>query len=260
VVWTDLFASVAVGLIGGGAAGLLGVSPGGPLVVFSVLLLGAEQHVAQGLSLIAQVPPTSLSGVRQYRDKGNRAPIRWLLLLALGFLAGGILGAKVAGSASATLLQWLYVLYLAALVAMLVIRGRKAPADSEAASVASIHWAALLLVGAVGGFSSGLMGIGGGLAVTVGLGAGLCVPQHQAQMISLLLAVVPTTVPAAWIYWQQGRTPAWPVVIGTIAGLWLGTYLGACLANQVSATVLHRGLIVLVGAMAAYMAYKALGA
>ena len=39
---TDFVSGVAVGLVGGLTSGLLGVSPGGGLVVFSVLLLGAE--------------------------------------------------------------------------------------------------------------------------------------------------------------------------------------------------------------------------
>ena len=60
-----LLAGIGVGLAGGVSAGLLGVSPGGALVVLSVLLLGAEQHVAQGMSLIAQVPPTSIAGIRR---------------------------------------------------------------------------------------------------------------------------------------------------------------------------------------------------
>ena len=55
-----LLAGIATGLAGGFTSGLLGVSPGGGLVVFSVLLLGAEQHAAQGISLVAQIPPTSL--------------------------------------------------------------------------------------------------------------------------------------------------------------------------------------------------------
>ncbi len=97
---TDFVSGVAVGLVGGLTSGLLGVSPGGGLVVFSVLLLGAEQHVAQGVSLAAQVPPTSLAGIRQYWEKGHRAPLVWLLLIGAGFLIGGVAGAKVAGAAS----------------------------------------------------------------------------------------------------------------------------------------------------------------
>ena len=55
---TDFVSGVAVGLVGGLTSGLLGVSPGGGLVVFSVLLLGAE--------------------------KGHRAPLVWLLLIGGG--------------------------------------------------------------------------------------------------------------------------------------------------------------------------------
>lgn len=51
----ELLAGIGTGLAGGFTSGLLGVSPGGGLVVFSVLLLGAEQHVAQGISLVAQI-------------------------------------------------------------------------------------------------------------------------------------------------------------------------------------------------------------
>ena len=89
----ELLAGGIVGLVSGISSGLLGVSPGGGLVVFSVLLLGVPQHVAQGISLIAQVPPTSLSGIRRYREKGNRSPLRWLVLLGIGFVIGGIAGA-----------------------------------------------------------------------------------------------------------------------------------------------------------------------
>ena len=51
---TEFLGGMGAGLAGGFTSGLLGVSPGGGLVVFSVLLLGAEQHVAQGISLVAQ--------------------------------------------------------------------------------------------------------------------------------------------------------------------------------------------------------------
>lgn len=258
MVWAEVFASVTVGLIGGIGAGLLGVSPGGPLVVLSVLLLGAEQHVAQGLSLLAQVPPTSLSGIRQYWQKGSRSPLHWLLLLAAGFVVGGVAGALAAAGVAARTLQWAYVLYLAALEAMLVVRRRHTSTADDRATVERIHWAALLLVGAVGGFSSGFIGIGGGLAITVGLSAGLRVPQHQAQMISLILALLPTTVPAVLVYWRQGWVPSWPVIVGVVLGLYVGTTLGALVANPVSAAALHRVLIGVVAVMTGYMAYKAL--
>ena len=128
----DLLGGVAAGLAGGFSAGLLGVSPGGGLVVFSVLLLGAEQHVAQGISLVAQIPPTGVAGIRRYWERGGRSPLRWLVILSAGFVAGGIAGAYGASRASSSVLQWSDVAYLLGLDAMLIARGaRKAPEHGE---------------------------------------------------------------------------------------------------------------------------------
>src|ERR1700755_2321418 len=107
-----LLAGIGAGLAGGFTSGLLGVSPGGGLVVFSVLLLGAEQHVAQGISLVAQIPPTSLAAIKRYWEKGSRSPLRWLIVLTIGVVAGGIIGAYAASFASGKALQWTYVAYL----------------------------------------------------------------------------------------------------------------------------------------------------
>jgi uncharacterized protein len=255
----ELVAGLGVGLVSGITSGLLGVSPGGGLVVLSNLLLGSEQHVAQGLSLIAQIPPTSLSGIRRYWEKGSRTPARWLVLLSAGFLAGGVAGACAALGVSSAALRWTYVAYLAALDAMLILRRQRQPSQQVAENYSGhIHWAALLTVGIIAGFSSGFLGIGGGLAITVGLTAWLRVPQHQSQMVSLVISIIPTTVPAAWIYWHQGWSVSWLVVGGVIVGLWGGTDLGARMANRVGKTALRRVLVGFVSAMALYMAYRAL--
>ncbi len=156
-----LLAGAAIGLVGGFSSGLLGVSPGGGLVVFSVLLLGAEQHAAQGTSLVAQIPPTSLAGIRRYTDGGVRTPARWFVPLAIGFLTGGVGGAKAAGFVSAAALQWTYVAYLVGLDALLMLRRDASAAEvDEGSAVSEPRWGALLAVGALAGFSSGFLGIG----------------------------------------------------------------------------------------------------
>jgi uncharacterized membrane protein YfcA len=253
-------ASLVVGLASGVASGLLGVSPGGALVVFSALLLGAEQHVAQGVSLIAQIAPTSLAGVRRYRDHGVRVPARWLILLGAGFLVGGVAGAFVAGGVSATALRWTYVAYLAGLDGLMILRALRGRGEALAiADSAPIAAAGLIAVGLAGGFASGFLGIGGGLAITAGLGAALKAPQRQAQMASLILSLVPTTAPAAYVYWRAGWTAPWPVIAAVIVGLWIGTDVGARLANQIGERTLGRLAIGFVAAMAIGMAFKAIG-
>ncbi|HLG82496.1 MAG TPA: sulfite exporter TauE/SafE family protein [Bradyrhizobium sp.] len=255
----DLLGGIGTGLAGGFTSGLLGVSPGGGLVVFSVLLLGAEQHVAQGISLVAQIPPTSMTGIKRYWEAGSRSPLRWLAFLTVGFLVGGVAGAYGASRASSCVLQWTYVAYLLGLDAMLFARGARTAADhKEVKATKDLHWAALLTVGSFAGLSSGFLGIGGGLATVVGLSAALGVPQRQAQMISLALSLIPTTIPAAWIYWEQGWSWSWAALIGVIVGLLIGTDLGARVANKIDRSMLHVAMIFFVSLMATYMIYKAL--
>lgn len=254
----DLLAGIGVGLVGGLTSGLMGTSPGGGLVIFTMLLLGTEQHVAQGTSLIAQVPPTGLAGVRRYWQSGKHSPLQWIVWIGIGFLLGGVSGSYAAAAVSDSFLQWAYVVYLVALVAALVLRRERENGTNEASDQRQLPWLPLLLIGTLAGFSSGFMGIGGGLAITIGLAAGLRVPQHQAQLVSLIFSVIPTGIPPAWIYWSKGLVVGWPAVIGIVAGLWVGTDLGARLANRVSKSVLRRIMIGLISLMALYMTYKAL--
>lgn len=257
----DLLAGIITGLAGGLTAGLLGVSPGGGLVVFSVLLLGAGQHVAQGISLVAQVPPTSLTGIRRYWQGGSRTPLRWILLLTIGFVGGGAAGALAANHVAEPALRWTYVAYLVALDAMLILRGSRDKAEqNDERAQHDLSWPALLAVSLVAGLSSGFLGIGGGLATVVGLSAVLGVPQHQAQMVSLVMSLIPTTIPSAWIYWSEGALASWPALAGVIAGLLVGTDLGARAANRIDRAKLRVAMIFFVSLMAVYMAFKAVSA
>jgi len=254
-----LLAGIGVGLAGGFTSGLLGVSPGGGLVVFSVLLLDAEQHTAQGISLVAQIPPTSLAAIRRYWEKGSRSPLRWLVILAIGFVAGGVAGAYAASLVSSKVLQWTYVAYLVLLDVMLILRReRKGTDEPEVGASPHLPWAALAAIGLAAGLSSGFMGIGGGLATVVGLSAVMGVPQHQAQMVSLVLSLIPTTLPSALVYFEQGWSSPWTVLAGVIIGLLVGNDIGARLANRVDRSSLHVIMVLFVSMMALYMAWKAL--
>ncbi len=62
----------------------------------------------------------------------------------------------------------------------------------------------LVAVGIIAGLSSGMLGIGGGLAVTALSTTMLGLGQHRAQAMSLILALLPLTVPAAGIYLARG--------------------------------------------------------
>jgi uncharacterized membrane protein YfcA len=208
--------------------------------------------------LITQIPPTGLAGVRRYWQNGNRSPLLWIVWIGIGFLVGGAGGGYGAATVSDAVLQWTYVVYLVALLVLLIVRGEGKNGSSETRDSEKLPWLPLFLIGTLAGFSSGFMGIGGGLAITVGLTAGLRLPQHQAQLVSLIFSVIPANIPAASIYWSKGLIVGWPAIVGILAGLWIGTDLGARAANGVSKSVLRRVMIALISLMALYMTYKAL--
>lgn len=64
---TEWVISSLIGFVAGGAAGLLGIGGGILLTPLFAMLLGMEQHRAQGLSLAALLPPVGLPALLQYR-------------------------------------------------------------------------------------------------------------------------------------------------------------------------------------------------
>jgi uncharacterized protein len=256
---TDIAGGVLTGGIGGIASGFLGVTSGGILVPLLVLILGKDQHVAQGISLVAQVVPTSLSGVRNYSQSGHRISIRWLTWMAVGFCFGGIVGALLACHVPDRTLQWCFVGYLLVLLAIILLRPPrpKTEAEMEIADDPPLHWASLCAVGAVAGWSSGFLGIGGGLAITALMTALMKVSQHRSQAMSLAVTALPVTLPAALLYVQQGTELPWLTIVSLIVGLWGGTELGARFANRVRPNKLRLLLIIMIASMAVFMAFKA---
>ena len=257
----DILGGLATGLAGGVFSGFLGVTSGGVLVPLLVLLLGKDQHVAQGISLVAQIFPTSLSGVRNYSKSGHRISMRWLIWLAAGFCIGGGVGAILATHVADHALQWCFVAYLLVLVSLILLRPPrpKVEASDDVPADVPLHWASLCAVGAVAGWSSGFLGIGGGLAITALMSGLLKVSQHRAQAMSLAVTALPVTIPAAALYVQQGTELPWLTIVSLIIGLWVGTDIGARFATRVTPDKLRIMLIVIITAMALFMAYKAWG-
>ena len=77
-------------------------------------------------------------------------------------------------------------------------------------------------------------------------------------MVSLALLVVPLTIPAAWVYWREGRIVSGAVLVGVVLGLVAGTDIGARLTNRLNDKALRRSLLVFIVLMAGYMVHEAL--
>lgn len=95
----DIVTALLIGLAGGTFGGLLGIGGGTLFVPALVLIMGQEQHTAQGISLVVIIP-TAMSATaanlkRGYVDKQVAmwvAPVAVLFALAGAFLAGQLEG------------------------------------------------------------------------------------------------------------------------------------------------------------------------
>lgn len=98
---TQLVATIiAIGVFAGALSGLVGVGGGIVLVPAMVLFLNYNQHQAQGTSLgVLTFPVVILAFLHYYRTcKTNGTPIDFKVigLLAIGFVAGSLVGSSLA--------------------------------------------------------------------------------------------------------------------------------------------------------------------
>ncbi len=94
---------LALGLFAGALAGLLGIGGGVILVPAMAFLLGVDQHVAQGVSLVVIVP-TAITGAMTHYRGGNVLP-RLAVSLGTSAVVGGLIGSWLAGQLPATELR-----------------------------------------------------------------------------------------------------------------------------------------------------------
>lgn len=91
----NILGYIFLGLLAGTLGGLLGL--GGGLIVIPALIFvfGFSQHQAQGTSLALMVPPIGILAAYTYYKNGD-VDIRVAALICLGFILGGLIGAKLA--------------------------------------------------------------------------------------------------------------------------------------------------------------------
>jgi uncharacterized membrane protein YfcA len=90
---------IGIGILVGIYSGIMGLGGGTIMIPVLVLLLGFSQHQAIGTSLAVMIPPVTLPAVIQYYREGH-VDLRIAAWIALGFLAGAILGGFVANKLS----------------------------------------------------------------------------------------------------------------------------------------------------------------
>ena len=120
---------LVVGVAAGFLAGLLGVGGGILLVPAMVLLLGFDQHVAQGTSLLVIVPAALIGSWTHYRRRTIRP--RDAVLVAAGGVVGAAIGSLSALSLDDELLRRLFAVVLLGVAVRMLLSTRPRRSDNE---------------------------------------------------------------------------------------------------------------------------------
>ena len=213
---------IAIGLVSGLLAGLFGIGGGILMTPGIQVLLGAPPIIALATPLPA-IFPTALAGALAYRRSGE-LDTRAAAWLAGPGLVGASLGAWLTEYVDTTLLLLATALLLG-WQAVAIIRetrrsGRPEPREATAPILGGI--------GAVAGFVSGLLGIGGGLVMVPLLVGWLGMPLKRALGTSLLV-IVALVVPGTIVHSALGHID-WGICLALVVGGVPGARLGAALA------------------------------
>ncbi len=109
--WTAILILVIIGFAGGVLSGIFGIGGGTILVPALIFILGYSQHLAQGTTLGMLLPPVGILAVIAYYKQGF-INLKASMLLALGFVLGSLLGAKIAIAIPENFLRRLFAVFL----------------------------------------------------------------------------------------------------------------------------------------------------
>jgi uncharacterized protein len=258
---------LVTGAVAGVLAGLLGV--GGGIVIVPVLVIVAEifkipddiaMLLVVGTSL-STIIPTSISSARAHNKRGaiDREILRgWSPAIFLGALLGGIVS-KYIGAQGLTLVFGLVALIVSVNLALpKALTLALAPPPGRTAQSA--------IAGPIG-FTSALMGIGGG-TLSVPVLSMLSVPVHRAvataSVFGLAIAL-PAVCGFIWAGWGvEGRPPGslgyvnLPAAAVLFSTSVLTAPYGARLAHRLEARKLKLAFAVFLAVSALRMLWKAL--
>ena len=116
---TNIILFLVIGLAAGILSGLLGLGGGIIIVPALVFIFGYSQHLAQGTTLALMVPPIGILAAWTYYKQGD-VNLTAAAFICIGFVIGGLFGAKFASAIPDLILRRLFgLLFLAASVRMI---------------------------------------------------------------------------------------------------------------------------------------------
>jgi len=222
-----------IGLIAGSFGAMVGLGGG---VIMVPLLVGwarLGQHKAHGTSLFA-VAGTATVGVISYAA-GGRVDFVAAGLLSITAILAARYGAAYTKRLNAKKLKQIFAYFLIITALILPFKGQLPHVADGGAG--ALSWAILLIAGALAGFLSGLLGIGGGSVMVPALVLGAGLPQQLAQGTALAAMILPSFI-GAFTHWKLGHVDR-QIAPGLLLGIVIGAYTGGQFALSIPEGILR---------------------
>ena len=271
-----LLLGIAVGLI----LGLTGA--GGSIIAVPLLMVALSWPMTQAgpVALLAVAAASALGSYLAWRKSYVR--YRAASLMAAVGVVTAQAGLKLADAMPAAQLTLLFAIVLGVVALRMLVRTWRAPEEAAVvrAAVAGdggraggpmcrlnpatgrIIWTrasatVIAGIGAVTGFLSGLLGVGGGFVIVPSLRVATELSMHSAVATSLMaIALTSTgTVVGALL---QGRSLPWMIALPFLVGALIGMGIGHLLAPRIAGVRLQQGFAVLMISVAIAMAARAM--
>jgi uncharacterized membrane protein YfcA len=257
------------GLVAGFLAGLLGIGGGGVLAPLLSLVVGLPQHVAQGMSLGAMLPPVGYPALRAYQQAGAKVPWRLVGFLVVAFACAAPLGSFLALHIASRPLKWGFSLFLIVNAIRTAQKPISAPATistpvgGETSATVTVDRAPSTLspvwgipIGLLAGTLSGLLGIGGGLVVIPALSR--CgYKRLETQAASVAMMIPPIGLPAVLVYARGPEGLPWRLLAAVIFGFVCGNFFGGKTSTQISEKTAKYVSLTLFCGLALFLAVRA---
>ena len=240
----------AIGLVAGLFAGFFGVGGGIVVVPMLILFFHFDQRQASITSLVAIIP-TSLVAATAFLLSGS-VPFEQAafgLMIAIGSTITAPLGSWALRTWNTAIVRWIFIVILlnAAIHVFYELPDRNSHLEWSAATVIG-----LIGVGALMGFASGLLGIGGGLLILPLLVLGFGVSDLTAKALSLIAmspAAISGTIGSARagvVNWKAGISLGIPMALSSTVGVWLATVTPVEWANPLLSALLIYAVVQLI--------------
>jgi len=234
--WTTL---AAIGAVGGVLSGAMGVG-GGILMVPLLLALARMDERRAATTSLAAIVPAALVGSASYLARGQ-ADLSLAAALAVGGMAGSLIGTRLLHRIPLPTLRWMFV---GLLVLVAVRMALSVPARGTSLELTPLLVLALLGVGVFIGIASGLFGIGGGVIVVPALillfGVDDLLAKGTSLLVMLPTAALGTVVNAraGQVDLREGVAVGLPATMMSFVGVAVAFVLPARTAAVVFAALL----------------------